>query len=234
MLDDVGLGPIFSYDGADHLLRRHLTDLNPDKTRYAGTSVLLMVRDPRDTVVSGYFQVTRRLRIQVGSLSELLRDDRHGIKKICHFNLQWFAAGHQIHRFAILSYERMHKSPSAALSAVATFAGIVLDDNIAQSVASNRTFQRMRAAEASGELGKRYGDILRPGQRNDEESFKVRRGIVGGYRNYLSQADLSYCEEIIAETGYCPRLDQAMSRWAVEQLAVPDRRLPRNNRDEIA
>jgi hypothetical protein len=226
MLDDVGVRAIFSHDGSDHILRRPSADLNPDKSGYSGAITLLMVRDPRDTVVSGYFQITRRLKIEAGSLSELLRDDRHGIFKICHFNLQWFAAGDQINRFAILPYEQLHKSPSAVLKAVASFAGMALDDRMAALVTSNRTFQRMRAAEASGELAKRYGDILLPVNRNDTDSFKVRRGLVGGYSDYLSAADLSYCEQILAKTDYWSRLDQAMSRWDVEQFRLPAPRLP--------
>lgn len=226
MLDDVGLRAIFSHDGSDHVHRRSLTDLDPDKSRYSSESVLLMVRDPRDTVVSGYFQVTRRLRIDARSISEILRDDRHGIQKICHFNLQWFAAGHRINRFAILTYEQMHKSPMAALSAVTRFSGMVLEERIAGLIASNRTFERMRAAESSGAFARRYGEILLPRNQNDKESFKLRRGVVGGYPEYLSEVDLAYCQDILTKTDYWPHFRQAMSRWDVEQIQLPGRRLP--------
>src|SRR5262249_15835373 len=92
MLDDVGAKAAFTPDGSDHPLRQPWAALQADKSRYKGGSILLLVRDPRDTAVSGYFQVTRRLKLSNASISEVLRDERHGIKKICHFNLQWFAA----------------------------------------------------------------------------------------------------------------------------------------------
>jgi hypothetical protein len=84
----------------------------------------------------------------------------------------------------------------------------------------------MRAAEASGELAKRYGDILRPANRRDEESFKVRRGLVAGYLDYLCEADLSYCQEVLAKIDYWSRFDEAMSRWGMEKLALPAHRSP--------
>jgi hypothetical protein len=219
MLDDVGADAVFfSHDGSEYKHRRPLGDLDADKSRYSGTTVL-MVRDPRDAAVSGYFQATRRESIEAGSLSAFLRDDRYGIEKICRFNVQWFAAGHRIDRFAILSYEHMHASAAAALGAVAAFAGIALDATTAEAVAWNRTFERMRAAEASGELAERYGEILRPGDASDPESFKVRRGRVGGYTHYLSQPDLCYCEQVLRGMDYWARLDAAMARWNVTPMS---------------
>ena len=99
MLDDVGAKAGFTHDGSDHQLRHPLAALQADKSRYKGASILLLVRDPRDTAVSGYFQVTRRLMLSNAPISEILRDDCHGIRKICHFNLQWFAAAPRMKRF---------------------------------------------------------------------------------------------------------------------------------------
>jgi Sulfotransferase domain len=223
MLDDIGATTSFTHDGSDHQLRLPLAALEADKSNYGGAKVLLLVRDPRDTAVSGYFQVTRRLKLSDVSISDILRDERHGLKKICHFNLQWFAAaaGFRKRQFKILSYEQMHKAPAAALCEVAAFADVTLDPRIAELVASNRAFARLRAAEASGELAHRYGPYLLPGDRNDGESFKVRRGVVGGYVDYLSEADLAYCESVLAETGYWSQVDHAMSLWGFERLRAP-------------
>ena len=218
MLDDIGAKTSFTHDGSDHQLRNRLAALDADKSKYAGMNVLLLVRDPRDTAVSGYFQITRRLKLTDASISDVLRDDRHGIKKICHFNLQWFAAAQRIPHFAVLSYEQMHKAPADTLCAAAAFAGITLDDRIAELIASNRAFARMRAAEASGELAQRYGQFLAPGDRNDGESFKVRRGIVGGYADYLAEADLAFCESILAETSYWSHCEHAISSWGFKRL----------------
>ena len=150
MLDDVGAKAGYTHDGSDHIRQRRLSDLNPDKTSYTDRHVLLLIRDPRDTAVSGYFQARHRLQLPVGPISDFLRDERHGIRKICHFNKQWFAAAPQVKGFAILSYEQMHMAPEAALVAAANFAGVDLPFPIAGAVVSNRKFSRMQAGSKRG------------------------------------------------------------------------------------
>lgn len=219
MLDDIGVRARYTHDGSGHILRLPLSELRVDKAQYAGETVLFMVRDPRDTVVSGYFQVTRRLGIPVPSMSNLIRSDLHGIRKICHFHRQWFDAAPGMKRFAILRYEQLHATPGPGLAAVATFAGIPVNGDITNRVGENRRFERMRAAEASGELGAKYGDIARPGNVGDPDSFKMRRGKVGGYKDYFSEADGTYCDAVLAEIDYWPRLLAATARWG---LPIPD------------
>jgi len=219
MLDDLGVWARYSHDGSDHKLRLPLSELRADKAQYAGATVLLMVRDPRDTVVSGYFQVTRRLGIPVPSMSDLIRSDWYGIRKICHFHLQWFDAAPGMKRFAILRYEQLHVTPGPALAAVAAFAGIPVNCDMANRVAENRTFERMRAAEASGELGAKYGTVVRPRNVDDPDSFKMRRGKVGGYNDYFSEADSAYCDAVLTKIDYWPRLWAATARWG---LSIPD------------
>ena len=45
-------------------------------------------------------------------------------------------------------------------------------------------------------------DSMRAANINDDESYKVRRGIVGGYENYLSEGDIKYIDQVIKEMGY--------------------------------
>jgi hypothetical protein len=158
-------------------------------------------------------------------LSQFIRDDRFGITKVCHFNLQWLMAGHSLERFALLTYEQMRRSPERSLSAVAGLSGIRIDDNTISEVAARRAFARMQIDEASGELGERYGEILRPARATDLESFKVRRGLIGGYRAYLNGPDLNYCNAVLHNMKYWSRLAAAVSRWDVaRKLDVYSRR----------
>ena len=53
----------------------------------------------------------------------------------------------------------------------------------------------MRRLEEAGTL---RNNRLRPTIAGDPEAFKVRRGIVGGYRDYLSADDIGYAENHIA------------------------------------
>jgi hypothetical protein len=51
----------------------------------------------------------------------------------------------------------------------------------------------MQKLEAAGEFGSK---ILQPRNREDPESFKVRQGKIGGFRQYLSAESQRYAEEI--------------------------------------
>ena len=52
----------------------------------------------------------------------------------------------------------------------------------------------MQKLEAAGAFD---SNILHPGDVRDPESFKVRRGKVGGYREYLSLEDQKYAADAL-------------------------------------
>ena len=54
----------------------------------------------------------------------------------------------------------------------------------------------MKKLEAAGAFDSK---ILKPGNVTDPESFKVRRGKVGGYREYLTEDDQRYALEAIKQ-----------------------------------
>lgn len=218
MLDDLGVEAAYTHDGAGYEDGASLATLHADKTRYAFTPVLLMVRDPRDVVVSGYFQVTRRLRLQSAasiSMSEFIRNAYYGIEKTARFNLHWFAAAHARPDVAILSYEDLHRNTELTLSAAARFAGHDIPAQTIGNVAARRSFAEMRKLEAAGAFSSRYGDALTPADPADAESYKVRRGIIGGHVDYLSRDDLGYCEGILGATRYFAELEAALALRSV-------------------
>jgi hypothetical protein len=42
---------------------------------------------------------------------------------------------------------------------------------------------------------------MQPGSESDENSFKVRRGVVGGYPRYMNGDDVRYVNGLIEEFG---------------------------------
>ena len=61
-------------------------------------------------------------------------------------------------------------------------------------------FRNMQKLEAAGEFGSK---ILQPRDREDPETFKVRQGKIGGFREYLSAESQSYARQVCA--GLNPR-----------------------------
>ena len=203
MLDRLGIHVEYSHDGSAHTKQAHLSDLSADKSSYRELKIILMIRDPRDVAVSGYFQATRRRDVYEESISEFIRDQRHGIEKYIRFNQQWLAAKDLPRDFLVLRYEDFHDDPVRELEKIVRFLQIdgIGQESLEAAVQFGR-FENMQAMERSGAMTEQYGEVLSPGNPEDPESFKTRKGRIGGYRGYLSEGDLRYCNELIENLDY--------------------------------
>jgi len=198
------LPSVFTHDGTSNTEGRHLDRLDPDKRAFRGKRVLLLRRDPRDTVISCYFEATRRKRVYVGTLSEFLRDPHYGIQKIVRFYQLWEAARAVPEKLLVVSYEDLHADPAKVLRETLAFLGATdLPDRIVSEAIEYGRFDNMRRLEQAGALGE--GSRLRPADAADASSFKTRQGRVGGFAETLSEADLAFANRAIAEHA-CPLL----------------------------
>ena len=182
----------FYHDGAAMIDALHWRELDATKASYRGKRVLLLGRDVRDTLVSAYFQATRRIDAFDGPIAAFVRDERFGVEKVLAFYRQWDAAQRVPDAFAFLRYEAMHEDPAASLRLTLGFLGArdVPDRVIADAVDFSR-FENLRRAEAEDRFG---SHMLRTPSNADPESFKVRKGKVGGFREYLSNDDVAYID----------------------------------------
>lgn len=198
----VGLKPVdFSHDETSNSEGRHMDDLSPTKDKYAGKHVLLLVRDPRDVVVSCFFQATRRKSRYEGDIHEFIRSDTHGIRKIIRYYQIWDQNRQTPASFTLLKYEDMHEHPEACLKTALDFMGASgIPDEVIREAIEFGSFERMKEMERSNSLKNKK---LRPGDQSDPESFKVRKGKVGGHEEYLDESDLAYCRQMLDEMD-CP------------------------------
>ena len=164
-------------------------ELTESKKKYKHNRVILLVRDPRDVIVSWYFQITRRLRSYNGSLSDYLEYEVGGFDSMLRFYNIW-AMNHKMPRdFILVRYEDIHLNPQEELRRVLDFIGLrnVSNDVINETV-EFASFENMRNMEVEDTFS---SGRLRPGDPNDEKSFKTRDGKVGGYVNYLTKDEIS-------------------------------------------
>lgn len=184
MLDELGFALEYDHAGSAHKHARHFADLDTAAAEAYGRIVLL-TRDPRDTVVSGYHQAAVRRSYFAGPMSDFVRDPRHGIEKALHFAELWTKRAAGDPRFHVVAYERLLTNTAAELTRIVAFLGGPVDPPSIQSVAAANTFAMMKAREQDGSLALRYGGRF--------GGDKVRRGIVGSHRDELSPADVAYC-----------------------------------------
>ncbi|HSQ69822.1 MAG TPA: sulfotransferase domain-containing protein [Steroidobacteraceae bacterium] len=170
-------------------------EIGADRREFAGCRVILLVRDPRDMAVSNYFQVTRREGSYQGDLSSYLREPRGSVDSMIRYYNVWARDRELPRDFMLLRYEDIHADPARELRRIASFIGLQQfgDDAIGRAV-EHASFAAMKAREARRDAD---GSPLAAGRSGDLESFKTRRGKVGGYRDYLSDDDIAWLDRRI-------------------------------------
>jgi hypothetical protein len=196
----------FHHDGSEIRGDLDHTSLPQDKRVYRGKKMVLLARDPRDLLVSSYFEATRRSFLFGGkpiefdgSLSEFVRSPVFGARKVAAFYEGWARSQAVPKDFLLIHYEWLQAAPRRVLRDVLRFlgAGAVRQEHIVEAVAY-ASFDNMRRLERANAF---RDPRLQPGDPREPESYKVRRGIVGGYVDYLSQADVSYIDRELALRG---------------------------------
>jgi hypothetical protein len=157
--------------------------------------IVLLARDPRDCFVSLYLQLTRRdpnapVKLRQKTVSQMLRDRKFGMRAIIRTMNDWLNEFSQRNDFTLVRYEAVRASPAEHFRDLLALLGEPSPDaNIFQEALEFSRFENMQKLEAARAFD---SNILHPGDVRDPESFKVRRGKVGGYREYLSAEDQKY------------------------------------------
>jgi hypothetical protein len=178
-----------------------------DKRQYRGTRVILLVRDPRDVIVSLYYQKRDRRQGYDGSLGDFLEDRVGGFESLLRFYDAWVANLDVPDAVLVVRYEDLHDRAAHELRRVLDFAGVsgVSADVVADAVdfASFGNMRRLEEADAFGT------DKLRPRRPGDLDSYKTRRGRVGGFRSDLTADQIARLDRMMAASdadrfGYLP------------------------------
>lgn len=207
---------IFSHDVFEHRTKGDRWDrfrgkyLVPRRELYRA-KIILLARDPRDCFVSLYLQLTRRdpnapLKLRQKTASEMLQDRRFGMRAIVNAMNDWINEFSGRDNFSLVRYEALRASPAEYFRDLLAVVGEAEPDiTIFQDALEFSRFENMQKLEAAGAFD---SNILHPGDVRDPESFKVRRGKVGGYREYLSLKDQKYAADALMKLdprfGYNP------------------------------
>jgi len=198
---------IFSHDLFEHRTKGDLWDRLRGKylvprRELSRAKIILLARDPRDCFVSLYLQITRRdpnapVELRQKNVSEMLRDKRFGVRAIVNTMNDWIDEFSGRNNFTLIRYEALRASPAEHFRDLLAMLGESMPDiTMFQEALEFSRFENMQKLEAAGAFDSK---ILHPGDVRDPESFKVRRGKVGGYREYLSVEDQQYAANALAE-----------------------------------
>jgi hypothetical protein len=174
----------------------------------AGKKVLFLVRDPRDVAVSFYFHVCNRaserelsrkgISAEARSLSlyQFATNEELGIPRIIsHFN-RWHEEMQGMPSTLVIHYEQMRAEPLLTLGTIMRFLDRPFTEEELRQAVEFASFDSLSRKEKDGFFA---SGRMRPTNPEDAGTFKVRRGKVGGYRDYFTEEENAVIDTMVRE-----------------------------------
>jgi hypothetical protein len=145
--------------------------------------------------VSTYFHKTKRLGLRLGDISSYMRSAKGGLGTVVRFYNVWAERRGVPAAFLLVRYEDLHRDAEGEVRRVLDFLGLpqVGGEAIRQAV-EFASFENMRKLEARDSF---HDFAMRPRDRSDPDSYKVRKGKVGGFVDYFGPEDVEHMNRTI-------------------------------------
>lgn len=165
--------------------------------QYKNTKIIFLVRDPRDTVVSFYQYIVKGKSNQTykGNIHKFIRDKRSRLDTLVVYYNTWLKNRSKFKDFLLVKYEDLKKDTFNELKKIIKFLDTDIKKECLEKSVSFCEFNNMKKMEKQNPVD----NELAPGDKNDPESYKARRGVVGGYVDYLSKEDVEYIDKVTKE-----------------------------------
>lgn len=157
---------------------------------YQNKKIILLVRDPRDSVISNYFLKIHRDKDKkwLGkSLSEFIRESSY-IDDFIDLCNAWKKYRDIPKAFLLLQYEKNKINTEQELKKVTNFLGLQVGSSSIQKAVNLASFENMRDKEINRiSQNQQTQDI-------NQASLKMRKGKVSNYQDRLSSEDIEFIE----------------------------------------
>lgn len=177
---------------------------------YRGKRVVLLVRDPRDTIISNYYYQKWHHELFDGTVTDFIHypyqmaDDkasRYGIAPMINYMNAWIDNQPLFDDLYVLQYEDMKADIEATLVQYFEHIAMPMSQQLLDDTVAYGSFDNMRKLEESNELG-----WYALGGAGSEKGFKTRKGKSGDYRQELSIEDIKFIDDYIT-THLSPRFN---------------------------
>jgi len=164
--------------------------------------VVLLVRDPRDVVVSYYYQKKFRepWMTKIGtikwapavkkSIDEFVADEIYGIRQIVAFFNLWADKIKTDKNFIVISYEDLRKNTYREMKKILHHFDIRVKRKPLKKAIELSTFAAMRKVEAAS-LNEANISI-------EDECYKARKGLVGSYKENLPDKTIDFINRYLS------------------------------------
>ncbi len=179
---------------------KDFTGHSDSKVDFYDKKVILLVRDPRDVAVSQYFQWNHRMKrnkkiinrypLEELSMFEFVARSEAGLARVIDFMNLWAQELTKLRGGLVVRYEDLKSDTVNTLERIMEFLGTPGTDDEIREAVEFASYENMRKMETD-RTWRLSGGRLVPRDRSDPNSYKVRRGKVGGYRDYFDDEQLA-------------------------------------------
>ena len=177
---------------------------------FRGKKVVMLVRDPRDVAVSQFFQWKYRMRPHKILLNhypaqgeavttfEFVTNPACGVPRIIDFFNGWAKALPELKDVLIIRYEDMRVDPVGVMRQVLDYVGTPGTREQIEQAVEFASYDNMKKLEEKRVFWG-SGARVKASDPKNPNSFKVRRGKVGGYRDYFDDEQVALLDKLVDE-----------------------------------
>ncbi len=176
---------------------------------FDGKKVILLFRNPIDVSVSLYFHLlgdrtkssSREMKGVPDSMDGItvehfVLNSPFSVTEVVRFMNDWTALMARNPNVITVRYEDFKEDPTAEMKKVSDFLGDAFTADVIDAAVNSSVFEELKDQERRGQFS---NNALKPRDPSNPNSFKVRRGVVKGYLDYLSADAVRTVEQIVAE-----------------------------------
>ena len=181
------------------------------KVDFYGKKIIMLVRDPRDVAVSQFFQWQYRMKPNKKilnkypsegdevSMFDFIMDPDAGLPKIIDFMNLWAGERERMKGFFLLRYEDLRTRAEETLRALLEFMDTPGTDAEIREAIEFSSYENMKKMEQKKTFWLSGGRMV-PKDRDNPNTYKVRRAKVGGYRDYFDDDQVARIEALVNST----------------------------------
>ena len=186
--------------------------LRPPETEFDRKKVIFLARHPLDIAVSYYFHVGNRVKAHKKDIKRLpdsmdgvsiydfALNKNWGVPAIIDYLNEWAGNLARIEKTLVIRYEDMRARPADTLKEIAAFIDCRFEEAHYEEAVRFGAFETLKEKERANFFNNQK---IAPRDPGNDASFKVRRGKVGGYRDYFTDAQIAELEAMV-ETRLSP------------------------------
>jgi len=178
------------------------------KSHFKGKRIVLLVRDPRDVAVSQFFQWQFRMRPRKKFINDypphgadidvwdFVLDREAGVPRIVEYFNGWAEAIPELEDLLVVRYEDMRSEPGAVLARILEFTGTDVTPEQVREAVDFAAYDNMKKMEQE-RFFKGSGARVKAADRDNPQSFKVRKAKVGGFRDYFTDEQCAQLDRMV-------------------------------------